>query len=245
MYRKLRVIVVKKDKIMQKFFRLPLRKPGSPVKPAPDEWPPDGSMHFSPFDHPIGLTGLPPNAVQYEFAANVGEDDPIVFSLGQEIISLFCDSHKTLIIFSFDPELPKYKCKKTFVPPAEIVVQFLRSLVPEAPITQKGNKIVRLGIGYPKDLFSKYQAASTMPYCSIDTYLFSKGTVPLHPEEGLSMVENGIYQADLYLDYGPNALDIVFDPKALDITEVKKIIANVCYSHNIPLISPSDLPEIK
>ena len=37
-----------------------------------DDWPTDGSMHFLRFDHPIGVTGLPPNAVNYRLAANVG-----------------------------------------------------------------------------------------------------------------------------------------------------------------------------
>ena len=89
---------------------------------VPDDWSPDGSMHFLRFDHPIGLTGLPPNAVQYEFAANVGEDDPVVFSLGQEMISHLCDSRKTLIVFSFDHELPKNKRQEKICPPPNMLL---------------------------------------------------------------------------------------------------------------------------
>ena len=59
------------------------------------------------------------------------------------------------------------------------------------------------------------------------------------------MVENGKYQADLYLDYGPNALNIVFDSKLLDIAEVEMAIKDICRSHNISLINPSVLPETK
>lgn len=210
-----------------------------------DDWPPDGSMHFLRFDHPIGSTGLPPNAVQYEFAANVGEDDPVVFSLGQEIISRLCDSRKTLIVFSFDPVMPKYERKKATAPHSEIVAQFLHSLIPAAPLAQKENMVACLDIGYPKELFSKYQASSAMPYCFIDVYLFPKELVPLYPEEGLSLVENGKYQADLYLDYGPNALNIVLDSKLLDIAEVEMAIKDICRSHNISLINPSVLPETK
>ena len=95
--------------LIDKLVYLLIGKKDFTPTPVPDDWPPDGSMHFLRFDHPIGLTGLPPNAVQYEFAANVGEDDPVVFSLGQEIISRLCDSRKTLIVFSFDHELPKNK----------------------------------------------------------------------------------------------------------------------------------------
>lgn len=231
--------------LTEKIQKLPIGKKGFTPTLATNDWPPDGSMHFLRFDHPIGSTGLPPNAVQYEFAANVGEDDPVVFSLGQEIISRLCDSRKTLIVFSFDPVMPKYERKKATAPHSEIVAQFLHSLIPAAPLAQKENMVACLDIGYPKELFSKYQVSSAMPYCFIDVYLFPKELVPLHPEEGLSLVENGKYQADLYLDYGPNALNIVFDSKLLDIAEIETVIEAVCRSHNIPLINPPAFPETK
>lgn len=231
--------------LIDKFVYLLIGKKNFTPTLAPDDWPPDGSMHFLRFDHPIGSAGLPPNAVQYEFAANIGEDDPVVFALGQEIISRLCDSRKTLIVFSFDPVMPKYERKKATAPHSEIVAQFLHSLIPAAPLAQKENMVACLDIGYPKELFSKYQASSAMPYCFIDVYLFPKELVPLHPEEGLSLVENGKYQADLYLDYGPNALNIVFDSKLLDIAEVEMAIKDICRSHNISLINPSVLPETK
>lgn len=210
---------------------------------VPDDWPPDGSMHFLPFDHPIGSTGLPPNAVQYEFAANVGEDDPLVFSLGHEIISRLCDSRKTLIVFSFDPVPSKRERKKTAVPPAETAARFLHSLIPAAPLAQKENIVACLCIGYPKALYSKYQSSSAITYCFFDAYLFPEENEPLHPEEGLSLVGNGEYQADLYLGSGPNALNVVFDSKLQDIAEIEMAVKDVCRSHNIPLINPPDLPK--
>nr|WP_325214727.1 hypothetical protein [uncultured Oscillibacter sp.] len=231
--------------LIVKFIYLLIGKKDFTPTLVPDDWPPDGSMHFLRFDHPIGSTGLPPNAVQYEFAANVGEDDPVVFSLGQEIISRLCDSRKTLIVFSFDPVLSNHERKRATVPHSETVAQFLHSMIPAAPLTQKENMVACLGIGCPKELFSKYQASSAMPYCFIDVYLFSEETVPLHPEEGLLLVENGKYQADLYLDYGPNALNIVFDSKLQDIAEMEMAIKVVCHNHNIPLINPPVHPETK
>lgn len=210
-----------------------------------DDWPPDGSMHFLRFNQPIGSTGLPPNAVQYEFAANVGEDDPVVFSLGQEIISRFCGSRKTLIVFSFDPEPLKHKRQESAAPLTEIISQFLHSLVPEASIIRKENMVVCLGIGHPKELLSQYQAAPDMLYYFDDTYLFFEKNEPLCPEEGLAFVKNGKYQVCFYLGTGPNALNIVCDSESLDITELKIIIEEVCRSHNIPLINPPVLPEIK
>ena len=63
-------------------------------------------------------------------------------------------------------------------------------------------------------------------------------TMPCCPEEAISLIEKGCYQTNLYLGYGPNALNIVIDPKSLDITEVEKVIEEVCHSHNIQLINP-------
>nr|WP_325294056.1 hypothetical protein [uncultured Oscillibacter sp.] len=224
--------------LIDKLVYLLIGKKDFTPTPVPDDWPPDGSMHFLRFDHPIGLTGLPPNAVQYEFAANVGEDDPVVFSLGQEIISRLCDSRKTLIVFSFDHELPKNKRQGKNLPTSEYVTQFLRTLVPEVHIVQKENTVVFLFTGCPKNLFSQYHAASDLPSYFIDFYLFTERTMPCCPEEAISLIEKGCYQTNLYLGYGPNALNIVFDPKSLDITEAEKVIEEVCHSHNIQLINP-------
>ena len=160
--------------LIDKLVYLLIGKKDFTPTPVPDDWPPDGSMHFLRFDHPIGLTGLPPNAVQYEFAANVGEDDPVVFSLGQEIISRLWDSRKTLIVFSFDHELPKNKRQGKNLPTSEYVTQFLRTLVPEVHIVQKENTVVFLFTGCPKNLFSQYHAASDLPSCFIDFYLFTR-----------------------------------------------------------------------
>jgi len=170
---------------------------------APDDWPPDGSMHFLPFDQPIGFTGLPSNTVQYEFAANVGEDDPSVLTLGQEIIFRLCDSRQTLIVFTFDPKLPKHEQRKKAAPPSERMLQFLRSLVPGAHITQNENLAAFLSAGCPEELFSQYRKTPEIPHCFIDFYLFPKKAAPPSPEEGLLQIERGKYQANLYLDCGP------------------------------------------
>lgn len=229
--------------LIDKFIYLLIGKKDFTPTLASDDWPPDDSMHFLRFDHPIGSAGLPPNAVQYEFAANVGEDDLRVFSLGQEIISHFCDSRKTLIVFSFDPKPLKFKHQESTAPLSEIISQFLHSLVPAASIIRKKNMVVCLGIGHPRELLSQYQAAPDMLYCFDDTYLFFEKNEPLCPEEGLAFVKDGKYQVHLYLGNGPNALNVVFDSKSLDVTEIEKVVKDVCRRHNIPLINPPDIPK--
>lgn len=62
--------------------------------------------------------------------------------------------------------------------------------------------------------------------------------MPLCLEDGLSLIEHGDYQVNLYLGYGPNALNIVFNSKSLDIAGVKKVVEDVCNGHNILLMNP-------
>ena len=141
--------------------------------PDADDWPPDGSMHFLRLDGRYRPARLPPNIVQYQFAPNVGEDDPMVFTLGEEIIFRLCDSRRILIKFSFDPEPSKYLRRKTAMRPVEIATKFLCSLVPKAPIAQKENVVAVLSDGCPKELFTQYE---TIPSINsfIDFYLFSE-----------------------------------------------------------------------
>lgn len=211
---------------------------------ASDGWPPDGSMHFLRLDQPDGFTRFPPNTVQYEFGANVGEDDSVVFTLGREIIFRLCSSRQTLIKLTFEPEFPKYLRRKITMRPVEIVTQFLLSLVPDTPVARRERAVAILSIGCPKDLFTRYEAEPNISNGFIDFYLFSEEHTPLDSEEGLSLVEQGQYQAELYLSYGPNSLNVVFNPEALDIAEVEKVVAGVCQAHNILLADPFTPPEI-
>lgn len=100
-------------------------------------------MHFLRLDRPLGSTGLPPNAVQYEFAENVEVSDPVVFTLGREIIFRLCDPRQTLIKFTFEPEFPKYLRRKIAMRPVEIVSQFLCSLVLKRWTSRKWKKSLR------------------------------------------------------------------------------------------------------
>lgn len=213
-------------------------------EPDADDWPPDGSMHFLRLDGRYRPAYLPPNIVQYEFGANVGEDDPAVFTLGREMIFRLCDCRPTLIELKFEPEPSKYLRRKTAMRPVEIAAQFLRSLVPEAPVAQRERVAVVLSNGCPKETFARYEAE---PYITgyLAFYLFPEENTPLDSEEGLSLVEQGQYQAELYLSYGPNSLNVVFDPEALDIKKVEKVVADVCHAHNILLADPFSPPEIK
>lgn len=209
------------------------------LTPAPDldDWPPEGSMHFMRLDPPYRSAGLPPNTVQYEFAENIEAGALVVFAMAQEIIFRLCNSRQTLIKCRFDPEPSKYLRRKTAMRPVEIATQFLCSLVPEVSIAQRENVVAVLSTGCPKEFFTQYE---TIPSINsfIDFYLFSDESTPLDSEKGLSLVEQGGYQAELYVDYGPPGLNIILDPEALDITEVEKVIEDVCHAHDILLMNP-------
>lgn len=223
--------------LIDKLIYLLIGKKDFTPTPVPDDWTPDGSMHFLRLDGIYRPEYLPPDIVQYEFGSNDDESDPVVFTLGEEIIFRLCDSRQILIKLSFDPEPSKYLRRKTAMRPVEIATQFLCSLIPEAPITQRENVVAVLSAGCPKELFTQYETVPSMN-SFISFYLFSEKNTPLDPEEGLSLVKQGQYQAELYLGYGPISLDVTFNPEALDITEVEKVIEEVCRAHNILLMNP-------
>ena len=225
--------------LIKKLIYLLIGKEERLPEPDPDDWPPDGSMHFIRLDPPYRSSGLPPNTVQYEFAENVEVGDPVVFMMGREIIFRLCGGRQTLITLTFEPEPSKYLRRKTAMRPVEIATQFLRSLVPEAPVAQRERVAAILSNGCPKEIFAQYKAEPNITgYLTF--YLFSEENTPLDSEEGLSLVERGQYQAELYLSYGPNSLNVVFDPESLDIKEVEKVVADVCHAHNILLADPFD-----
>lgn len=228
--------------LIDKLVYLLIGKKDFTPTPAPDDWPPDGSMHFLRLDGRYRPASLPPNIVQYEFGANVGEDDPVVFALGEEIISRLCESRRILIKFMCLPNYTKSLRRKPTTRSLEIATQFLRSLVPDVQIAQREdaeNFLVAavLSDGCPKELFTQYNEAIHFP-SFIDFHLFSEKNTPLDPEEGLTLVEQDQYQAELYLSNGPNSLNVVFDPEKFDITEVEKVIEDVCHTHNILLMNP-------
>ncbi len=58
---------------------------------TPDDWPPDGSLHFLKCTDEAQKT-VPSTHIQYEFGANVGEDDRRIIKLSMEIIKRICGS---------------------------------------------------------------------------------------------------------------------------------------------------------
>lgn len=228
--------------LIDKLVYLLIGKKDFTPTPVPDDWPPDGSMHFLCLEPPYRSARLPPNTVHYEFAENVEICDPVVFTMGREIIFRLCDSRQTLIKFTCLPEYTKSLSRKPATHSLECATQFLRSQVPESTIAQREDAAdvlvaAVLSEGCPKELFTQYDEVIRFP-SFIDFYLLSGENTLLDSEEGLSLVEQGRYQAELYLDYGPYGLNVILDPEALDIKEVEKVIEEVCHAHNILLMNP-------
>lgn len=229
--------------LIDKLVYLLIGKKDFTPTPVPDDWPPDGSMHFLRLDGRYRPARLPPNIVQYEFGANVGEDDPMVFTLGWEIIHRLCDSRQTLIKLMCLPEYTKSFRRKPATYSLEVATQSLHSLLPEAPIAQREDTAAVLvaavlSAGCPRELFSQSQETPDILGCHTFLYLFSEENTPLDPEKGLTLIEQDQYQVELYLSNGPNSLNVVFDPEKFDITEVEKVIEDVCHTHNILLMNP-------
>jgi len=225
-------------------LELLLGKPNYPFTPAPDDWPPDGSMHFLRLDRPVAPQGLPPDAVEYEFAPNVGEDDPMVWELGEEILFRLCDSRQVLTVLTFDSDPPKSRRRKPSISNSELGTRFLRSLDPKASAAQGEHLAACLTTSCPQELFSRFKTNLNLPNSFIDTYLFSKELEPRTADEGLELVKRAQFQMQMYFSYGPNSLNFVFTPAEVDINALAQVVGNACNQHNILLVNPPILPQM-
>lgn len=227
--------------VIDKLVYLLIGRKNFTFTPAPDDWPPEGSMHFLRLNEPVASNRLPPGSVQYEFAPNVGEDDPMVWELGEEILFRLCDSRPTLIVLEFDSDPPKSKRRKLAMSVAEMGTEFLCSLAPEASVTQRENLSACLTDGCPPELFSQFRASKTLPNGFIDIYLFFPKSKLHSAAEGFTLVEHAEFQMQLYFSYGPNSLNFVFDPARLDINTLNQVVQDVCDHHGILLRNPPNL----
>lgn len=229
--------------VIDKLVYLLIGRKNFTFTPASDDCPPEGSMHFLRLNEPAASNRLPLGAIQYEFAPNVGEDDPMVWELGEEILFRLCDSRQILTVLEFDSDPPKSKRRKPAISVGEMGTEFLCSLAPEASVAQRENLSACLTDGCPRELFSRFKASKTLPNGFIETYLFFPKDEPHSADEGLALAERAKYQLQLYFSYGPNALNFVFDPARPDIDTVKQVVEDVCNYHGILLKNPPGLSK--
>jgi hypothetical protein len=194
-------------------------------EPVPEDWPPEGSVHFLPLRVPY--PNAPAGFFQYEFAANVGEDDPMVVTLSREIILELCRGRQVLTVLRFTED-------KNGKRPSFREIERLRAT---ASVYREKARTALLTVGVPPDLFSAYGGDPGETERFFDFYLFSQ---PLsQAEEGLKLADAGRYQMWLCpSDAGEFWMHALWDPAWMDVSAVERVIGDVCRRHDVLFQNP-------
>ena len=206
--------------------------------PAPDDWPPDGSLHLIDFTK-YTQRRISDSFVQYEFSSNIGEDDRRIIPLSVEIMKRFCESRWVLtqIYSSWEP------LKKEKNPPERFPVQYRRFLEHVgAPISIDApdeKTLLLLGKGIDISAFWACQDISTSDSCFFDFYVLPENLPISSAKNAKEIVVNGQYDVWFNLsECGPCALYITLNPETVDVAALREIVAAVCREHNILLQNP-------
>lgn len=203
--------------------------------PAPDDWPPDGSMAFKPYPPPE-YEALPVGFLYYEFGPGCDEDDPVAIALSKQIIELFCQSRTVLTVLN---AYTSYDGRLREIPPRFVYhySDLLKSKQPEIPVYQEGGKkLVYLTTGYDKELLPIYYA-SLEGSCGFSFYLFSPDEPLTDAKQAWEKAKAYQYAFKLdYIDHGPSSLEVCVNPEIGDIEDIRKAIEQICAQNDVLLV---------
>lgn len=209
--------------------------------PVPDDWPPDGSMHFVKCTDEA-QKAVPCTHIQYEFGANVGEDDRRIVKLSMEVMEQLCVSHQVLT----EIQSGKEYSKKQRWHPEQFTVRyhrFLENLNASISTYAKNEKnLVILTEGFDATAFWAYKSLDTEDYCFFDFYTFPCEQVFSNAQNAAEAMAAEKYDLWLSLsEYGPCALYITLNPETVDADTIQKIIESTCREHQILFQNPPQL----
>lgn len=206
--------------------------------PVPDDWPPDGSLHFIKCTEEA-QSRIPEPCIQYEFSSNVGEDDHRIIKLSMEVMEQLCGSCQVLTMIQSGKE---YSQKQRWHPEQFTVRydHFLKNLNASISTYAKDEKnLVILTEGFDATAFWAYKNIDAEDYCFFDFYTFPCEQVFSDARNAAEAMAAGKY--DLWLNLsecGPCALYITLNPEAVDVAALQKIVEAVCKKHNILFQNP-------
>ena len=205
---------------------------------APDDWPPDGSLHFIKCTEEA-QSRVPAPCIQYEFFSNIGEDDRRIIPLSMEIMKRFCGSRQVLTrIYSSEEPSKKEKHWPECFPVR--YRRFLEHIGASFSIDAPNERtLLLLETGFNPAAFWASQDISTVAGCFFDFYVLSESLCFSDAKSAAEIVASGQY--DVWFDlseWGPCALYVTLNPKTVDVTALQEIVAAVCKEHNILFQNP-------
>ncbi len=205
---------------------------------TPDDWPPDGSLHFVKCTDEAQKT-VPSTHIQYEFGANVGEDDRRIVTLSMEIMKRICGSGLVLTKISSNREFSK---KEKFHP-ERFPVRYRRFLEdigsPVSTYVRNEKTLELLARGFDATAFWMNQEINTADPSFFDFYVLPDTPAISSAEDATKAVAAGNY--DVWFDlseWGPCALYITLNPETVDAGKLQELIAAVCEENNILFQNP-------
>ena len=205
---------------------------------TPDDWPPDGSLHFVKCTDEAQKT-VPSRHIQNEFGANVGEDDRRIVKLSMEIMKRICGSGLVLTKIGSNREFSK---KEKFHPERFPVRyrRFLENMSSPVSMYAKDKKMLALLTkGFDAAAFWANKTISTVDDCFFDFYVLSDDLTILNAEEAAEVVTAGKYEVWFEVsEWGPCALYITLNPETVGVGELQELIAAVCEENNVLFQNP-------
>lgn len=209
--------------------------------PVPDDWPPDGSLHFIECGS-WTQKSVPNTHIQYEFSSNLGEDDHRIEPLSMEIMKRFCDSRWTLTRVLSSRKWPK----KMKYPPERFTVRyrrFLEHIGSSASVHAPDEKtLFLLSDGFDPVVFWAYRDLDTADYGFLAAYVLPGDLNTTNAKDAAEDVAAGQYDVRFdFSDCGPCALYITLNPKTVDANTIQRIIESICKEHQILFQNPPQL----
>lgn len=219
------------------FFEL-LFPPHRDFSPVPDDWPPDGSLHFVKCTDEA-QKAVPGTHIQYEFGANVGEDDRRIVKLSMEIMKRICGSGQVLTKIGSNSEFLK---KEKFHPERFPVRyrHFLEDMGSSVSIYARDEKTLEfLTRGFDATAYWTNQEINTTDHSFFDFYVLPDAPAVSSAEDAAKAVAAGKYDVWFSLsEWGPCALYITLNPETVDADTIQRIIESICKEHQILFQNP-------
>ena len=227
------------------FFRFLFGRKEMNFTPVPDDWPPEGSMHFVCRD-PEAYEQLPANFLHYEFGPNWNESDPVAIDLGLKILRVLCQD-KLILTDIRSSEGYYYKKPKN---PVETFSEYLfRTLQKERPDTpaslETKLRLAYLTIGYDEKLqmlMDRYCSLYRLGTSFDDAfYVLPQECRGLDAQAALERVRAFQYDMKLeYIKYGPTSLEINLNIDTVDIATVQSAVERICQENQVLLLNPPE-----
>lgn len=211
--------------------------------PIPDNWPPDGSMHFIDVTHAsrdlMQARGLPETFRLYEFSSNRSEQDFDAIPLAHEIIQRLCENRPVLMEIASASEDAKQKKRTEDCRFPARYRHFLEKAHPNLSLFAESEKrLAILTTGFYADALLTYAGNTAADRCFFEFFLFPEDAAPVTAEQARRLVQKNEYDLCLWLNDSPLGLDAALNTAAVSADSVQAVAEYICDIHGVLFSNP-------